>query len=99
MPVGESLELRHPVFIHPMLATFIGGLVIPLVAIVCGCGVAALKIWCRYSPAQPDFSAEDRAKIGRITETVDKMESRVTALETLLKEEQTNKAASHEQTT
>jgi hypothetical protein len=82
-----------------MLATFIGGSVIPLVAIVCGCGVAALKILCRYPPARPDFSAEDRAKIGRITEMVDKMESRVTALETLLKEEQTNKAASHEQNT
>ena len=82
-----------------MLETYIGGLVIPLVAIVCGCGVAALKILCRYSPAQPDFSAEDRAKIGRITEMVDKMERRVTALETLLQEEHTNKAASHEQTT
>jgi hypothetical protein len=89
-----------------MLATFIGGSVIPLVAsviplvaIVCGCGVAALKILCRYPPARPDFSTEDRAKIGRITEMVDKMESRVTALETLLKEEQTNKAASHEQNT
>jgi hypothetical protein len=82
-----------------MLATFSEGCLIPLVAIVCGCGVAALKILRRYPPVQPDFSAEDRAMIGRITEMVDKMESRVTALETLLKEEQTNKAASHEQTT
>jgi hypothetical protein len=53
----------------------------------------------RYPPAQPDFSAEDRAKISRITEMIDKIESRVAALETLLKEEQSNKVVTHEEAT
>jgi hypothetical protein len=45
------------------------------------------------------MTAEDRARIVRITGMIDKIESRVTALETLLKEEQSKKAVSHEETT
>ena len=85
-----------------MLAMFISHfatLTIPIVAIVCAFAFKAFRVCRQYPPAQPDFSAEDRAKIGRITEMIDKMESRVTALETLLKEEQANKAVTHEETT
>jgi phage shock protein B len=85
-----------------MLSVMIGhfaGLVVPVVAIVCVFGCKALKISRSYPPAQQDLNAEDRAKIDRITEMIDKMENRVTALETLLKEEQANKAVTHEEAT
>ena len=74
-------------------------LAIPIVAIVCAFAFKALRVCRQYPTARPDFSAEDRAKISRITEMIEKMESRVTALETLLKEEQANKAVTHEETT
>jgi phage shock protein B len=82
-----------------MVISHFASLAIPIVAIVCAFAFKALKVCRRYPPAQPDFSAEDRAKIGRITEMIDKMESRVAALETLLREEQANKAVTHEEAT
>jgi len=68
---------------------------IPLAAII-GCFlVKALKVM--YSrPVQPDLTEKDRARLSRITEMIDRMESRVTALETLLKEDQASKDATHE---
>ena len=78
---------------HVALAPF----AIPIVVIVCVFAVKALRVCRQYPPARPDFSEEDRAKIRRISETIDKMESRVAALETLLKEEQANKAVNHEE--
>jgi phage shock protein B len=82
-----------------MVISHFASLAIPIVAIVCAFAFKALKVCRRYPPAQPDFSAEDRAKISRITEMIDKMESRVAALETLLREEQANKAVTHEEAT
>lgn len=82
-----------------MVISHLASLAIPIVAIVCAFAVKALRVCRRYPPAQPDFSAEDRAKISRITEMIDKMESRVAALETLLKEEQANKVVTHEEAT
>jgi len=68
---------------------------IPLAAII-GCfAVKALKVIHRR-PVQPDLTEEDRARLSRITEMIDRMESRVTALETLLKEDQASKDATHE---
>lgn len=80
-----------------VLIDHVSPLVIPIVAIVCCFAVKALKISRSYPPAQPDLTAEDRARISRITELIDKLENRVTALETLLKEEQANKAVTHEE--
>jgi phage shock protein B len=82
-----------------MVISHLASLAIPIVAIVCAFAFKALRLCRRYPPAQPDFSAEDRAKISRITEMIDKMESRVAALETLLKEEQANKVVTHEEAT
>ena len=82
---------------HAMVMSHVATLVISIVAIVCAFAFKIIKVCRQYPPAQPDFSAEDRAKISRITEMIDKMESRVTALETLLKEEQANKAVTHEE--
>jgi hypothetical protein len=82
-----------------MVISHFASLAIPIVAIVCAFAFKALKVCRRYPPAQPDFSAEDRAKISRITVMIDKMESRVAALETLLREEQANKAVTHEEAT
>ena len=82
-----------------VLIDHVAPLVIPIVAIVCCFAVKALKISRSYPPAQPDLTAEDRARISRITELINKLENRVTALETLLKEEQANKAVTHEEAT
>jgi hypothetical protein len=71
------------------------GLVIPLAAVI-GCfGVKALKVM-RDRPSQPDMTAEDRGKLHRIAEMIDKMESRIGVLETLLKEDQANREVTHE---
>jgi len=68
---------------------------IPLAAII-GCFVVkALKVM-RSHPVQPDLTEEDRARLSRITDMIERMESRVTALETLLKEDQASKDATHE---
>jgi hypothetical protein len=70
-------------------------LIIPLAAVI-GCfGVKALKVM-RDRPSQPGLTAEDRGKLRRITEMIEKMESRIGVLETLLKEDQTNKEVTHE---
>jgi hypothetical protein len=44
--------------------------------------VKALRIMPEH-PIQADLTAEDRAKLRRITEMIEKMESRITVLETL----------------
>jgi phage shock protein B len=96
------LNFQLAVFTHPMLSVVtehIVELAVPIVAILCVFGCKALKISRSYPSAQPDLNAEDRAKINRIAEMIDKMENRVTALETLLKEEQPNKAVTHEEAT
>jgi hypothetical protein len=82
-----------------VICASISPLAIPLFAIFCAFGVAALKIIRRYPAPGQDMTAEDRARIVRITQMIDKIESRVAALETLLKEEQSKKAVSHEETT
>jgi phage shock protein B len=70
---------------------------IPLAAII-GCFVVkALKVM-RSHPVPPDLTEEDRARLSRITEMIDRMESRITALETLLKEDQASKDTTHEKT-
>ncbi len=70
-------------------------LIIPLAAVI-GCfGVKALKVM-RDRPRQPDLTAEDRGKLRRITEMIEKMEGRIGVLETLLKEDQANKEVTHE---
>jgi hypothetical protein len=71
------------------------GLIIPLAAII-GCfGVKALKVM-RDRPRQPDMTAEDRGKLRRIAEMIEKMEGRIGVLETLLKEDQANREVTHE---
>ncbi len=75
------------------------GLLIPIFALFCVFGCKALKIILCRPPAQQDMNAEDRARIIRITEMIDKIQNRVTALETLLKDEQANKVVTHEKTT
>ena len=82
-----------------VLIDHVAPLVIPIVAIVCCFAVKALRISRSYPPAQPDLTAEDRARISRINDLVQKLENRVSALETLLKEEQANKAVTHEKAT
>jgi hypothetical protein len=81
-----------------MLATIFesaGALVIPLAAVI-GCfGVKALKVM-RDRPIQPDLTAEDRGKLRRITEMIEKMEGRIGVLETLLKDDQANREVTHE---
>jgi hypothetical protein len=85
-------------FIFLMLATLCGSavpLVIPLAAVI-GCfGVKALKVM-RDRPSRPDLTAEDRGKLRRIAEMIEKMEGRVAVLETLLKEDQANREVTHE---
>jgi phage shock protein B len=70
-------------------------LVVPLTAITGFFAVKALKI-VRDRPMRADLTADDRAKLRRITEMIEKMEGRVTALETLLKEDQARSEVSHE---
>jgi hypothetical protein len=73
----------------------VAALVIPLAAVI-GCfGVKALRIM-RDRPLQPDLTAEDRGKLRRITEMIDKMEGRIGVLETLLKEDQAKREVTHE---
>ena len=81
-----------------MLATSLEALAslsIPLVAIIGACAVKALRIM-HDGPRKADLTAEDRAKLRRIAEMIEKMEGRVTALETLLKEDQANREVTHE---
>lgn len=81
-----------------MLATSLEALAslsIPLVAIIGVFAVKALRIM-HERPMKADLTAEDRAKLRRITEMIEKLEGRVTALETLLKEDQANKEVTHE---
>jgi phage shock protein B len=81
-----------------MLLTFIeslGPLSIGLVAVIGVFVVKALRV-IHDRPIQTGPTAEDRLKLRRMTETIEKMESRVTALETLLKEDQANREVSHE---
>jgi hypothetical protein len=81
-----------------MLATTIeslAALAIPLAAIIGAFGVKALRIM-RDRPIQPDLTPEDRGKLRRITEMIEKMESRIAVLETLLKEDAANKEVPHE---
>lgn len=71
------------------------GLVIPLAAVI-GCfGVKALKV-IRDRPSQRDLTVEDRGKLRRISEMIEKMEGRIGVLETLLKEDQANREVTHE---
>jgi len=80
-----------------MFATSIelASLAIPLAAII-GCfGVKALRIM-RDRPIQTNLTAEDRGKLRRITEMVEKMEGRITVLETLLKEDQASREVTHD---
>ena len=81
-----------------MLATTcesVAALAIPLAAVI-GCfGVKALRIM-RDRPLEPDLTAEDRGKLRRITEMIDKMEGRIGVLETLLKEDQAKREVTHE---
>jgi hypothetical protein len=73
----------------------LAALAIPLAAII-GCfGVKALRIM-RDRPIQPNLTAEDRGKLRRIAEMIEKMESRIGVLETLLKEDQATKEVTHE---
>jgi hypothetical protein len=70
-------------------------LVIPLAAVI-GCfGVKALKVM-RDRPSRPDLTAEDRGKLRRIAEMIEKMEGRIGVLETLLKEDQAKREVIHE---
>jgi hypothetical protein len=70
-------------------------LAIPLAAVI-GCfGVKALKVM-RDRPSQQDLTAEDRGKLRRIAEMIEKMEGRIGVLETLLKEDQANREVTHE---
>jgi phage shock protein B len=70
-------------------------LLIPLAAVI-GCfAVKALKV-IRDRPNQPSLTAEDRGKLRRIAEMIEKMESRISVLETLLKEDQANREVTHE---
>ncbi len=81
-----------------MLATSLEALAslsIPLVAIIGVFAVKALRIM-HDRPSKTDLTAEDRAKLRRIAEMIEKMEGRVTALETLLKEDQANREVTHE---
>ena len=82
-----------------VLIDHVAPLVVPIVAIVCCFAVKALRICRTYPPAQPELNAEDRARISRIHDLVQKLENRVSALETLLKEEQANKAVTNEEAT
>jgi hypothetical protein len=66
-------------------------LVIPLGAVM-GC---FLKVM-RDRPSEPNLTAEDRGKLRRIIEMIEKMESRIGVLETLLKEDQTHEEVAHE---
>jgi phage shock protein B len=81
-----------------MYATSIEGvapLIIPLAAIIGVFTVKALRIM-RKHPIQADLTAEDRAKLRRITEMIEKMESRITVLETLLKDDQASREVTDE---
>ena len=81
-----------------MYATSIEGLaplIIPLAAIIGVFTVKALRIM-RKHPIQADLTSEDRAKLRRITEMIEKMESRITVLETLLKDDQASREVTDE---
>jgi phage shock protein B len=83
-----------------MFATSIDSLatlIIPLAAIIGVFTVKALRIM-QDRPIRADLTAEDRAKLRRITEMIEKMESRITVLETLLKDDQASREATHEKT-
>lgn len=83
-----------------MFATSIDSLatlIIPLAAVIGVFTVKALRIM-QDRPVRADLTAEDRAKLRRITEMIEKMESRITVLETLLKDDQTSREATHEKT-
>ena len=82
-----------------VLIDHVAPLLVPIVAIVCCFAVKALRICRKYPPAQPELTAEDRARISRINDLVQKLENRVSALETLLKEEQANRAVTNEEAT
>jgi hypothetical protein len=73
----------------------VAALIIPLAAVI-GCfGVKALRIM-RDRPFQPDLTAEDRGKLRRIAEMIEKMEGRIGVLETLLKEDEAKREVTHE---
>jgi phage shock protein B len=81
-----------------MYATSIEGvapLIIPLAAIIGVFTVKALRIM-RKHPIQADLTSEDRAKLRRITEMIEKMESRITVLETLLTDDQASREVTDE---
>ena len=83
-----------------MYATSIEGesgpaLIIPLAAIIGVFTVKALKL-CATIRSSADLTAEDRAKLRRITEMIEKMEGRITVLETLLKDDQASREVTHE---
>jgi phage shock protein B len=78
-----------------LASSFMAPLAIPLVAIFCAFACKALKI-ARSHPIQGGLTEEDRARLSRIAETIEKMEGRVSALETLLKDEQVKQDTTHE---
>jgi phage shock protein B len=79
----------------PLVAN-IGPFSIPLVVILGIFAIKALKLTCRGHPIQGGLTDEDRARLNRITEALEKMENRVSALETLLKDEQVRTDTTHE---
>jgi uncharacterized protein YlxW (UPF0749 family) len=85
-----------PYLAIPLVATF-GAFSIPLLVIFGVFAIKALKITCRSShPVQGGPTVEDRARLNRIAEALEKMEGRVSALETLLKDEQVKTDTTHE---
>ena len=84
-----------PYLAIPLVATF-GAFSIPLLVIFGVFAIKALKITCRSHPIQGGLTVEDRARLDRIAEALEKMEGRVSALETLLKDEQVKTDTTHE---
>jgi hypothetical protein len=78
------------------LVAISGAFTIPLVVIFGVFAIRALKIMCRSHPVQAGLTVEDQARLNRITEALEKMESRVSARETLLKDEQVKTDTTHE---
>jgi phage shock protein B len=78
-----------------LASSFIAPLAIPLAVIFGVFACKALKI-ARSHPVQRGLTEEDRARLSRIAETIEKMEGRVSALETLLKDEQVKRDTTHE---
>jgi phage shock protein B len=78
------------------LVSIIDGFSIPLLVIFGVFAIKALKITCRSRPIQGGLTVEDRARLNRIAEAIEKMEGRVSALETLLKDEQVKTDTTHE---